>query len=391
VKFFPFVWRNLLRNKLRSALTGGAIALAIALVCILRTMPVGFDNFLNELATNTRISIHNTAGIVYSMPYAYLSRVKSVPGVVNAVSWTWFGGAVDKDKGVTFPNFAVDGDAIGEVFADLDIAPEALEHFRTHRDGLLVGRMTMKKYGWKPGDQVTLASNVWPLELSFTVSGEIPSDQDPRAWMQREYFVEALRGVWGTQCSSCDQVGMIWARVDDPDRVPGVMSEIDTMFRNSEAETASETEKSFFQNFFGSLQGFVTVILIVTGLVTLCIVFIAANTASMAVRERLRELAVLKAIGFRWQLLFGTLVGEAALLSTAAGAVGALASLGLTELLGAAAGWNPQLGPLSGFIVTNAILVQALFLAFFVGILSGVVPSFGAARRSVASTLRDVF
>jgi ABC-type antimicrobial peptide transport system permease subunit len=74
-----------------------------------------------------------------------------------------------------------------------------------------------------------------------------------------------------------------------------------------------------------------------------------------------------------------------------AGLAGALVSLGLTGMLGAAAGWNPQLGPLSSFVMTNAILVQALFLAFFIGILSGVVPSFGAARRSVASTLRDVF
>jgi len=387
MKFFPFVWRNLLRNKLRSLLTGGAIMLAIALVCILRTMPAGFDNFLNDLAANTRISIHNTAGIVYSMPYAYLGRVRGVPGVDAAVSWTWFGGAVDKDKGVTFPNFAVDADAIGVVFADLGFEPETLEHFRTHRDGALVGRMTMKKYGWKRGDLVTLSSNVWPLVLTFRISGEIPSDQDPRFWLRREYFEESLREAGVT----FDQVGMIWARVDDPNRVPGVMSEIDAMFRNSEAETASETEKSFFQNFFGSLQGLVTVILIVTALVTLCIVFIAANTASMAVRERLRELAVLKAIGFRWQLLFATLVAEAALLSSVAGGAGALASLGLTRGLGAAAGWNPQLGPLSGFVMTNVLLVQGLFLAFFIGILSGVVPAFGAARRSVASTLRDVF
>jgi putative ABC transport system permease protein len=387
MKYFPLVWRNLLRNKLRSGLTAAAIALAIALVCILRTMPSGFDTFLDRLATNTRISVHNTAGIVYSMPYAYLARVRAVPGVVSAVSWTWFGGTVDKDDGVAFPNFAVDADQVGVVFADLGIAPEALEHFRTHRDGALVGRMTMKQFGWKPGDLVTLASNVWPLELTFRISGEIPADQDPRFWLQREYFVEALREA-GIQL---DQAGMIWARVDEAERVPQVMSQIDAMFRNSEAETATETEKSFFSNFFGSLQGLVTVILIVTGLVTLCIVFIAANTASMAVRERLRELAVLKAIGFRWQLLFGTLIGEAALLSTAAGVVGALVSLGLTGMLAAAAGWNPQLGPLSSFVMTNAILVQALFLAFFIGILSGVVPSFGAARRSVASTLRDVF
>jgi putative ABC transport system permease protein len=387
IKFIPLVWRNLLRNKLRTALTGGAIALAIALVCILRTMPVGFDYFLESLATNTRISIHNTAGIVYGMPYAYLARIRSVPGVVDAVSWTWFGGAVDKDKGVTFPNFSVDADAIAVVFEDMDLAPETLEHFRTHRDGAMVGRMTMKKYDWKRGDLVTLSSLVWPLELSFRISGEIPADQDPRFWFHREYFEEALRekGV------SFDQAGMIWARVDDAEKVPAVMRQIDEMFRNSEAETSSETEKSFFQNFFGNLQGFVTVILIVTALVTLCIVFIAANTASMAVRERLRELAVLKAIGFHWRLLFGTLLAEAALLSTVAGACGALLSLGLTHVLAMRAAVNPTMGPLAGFVVTNWLLVQALFVAFFIGIVSGVVPSFGAARRSVAATLREVF
>jgi putative ABC transport system permease protein len=387
VKFLPFVWRNLLRNKLRSLLTGGAIALAIALVCILRTMPAGFDYFLESLATNTRISVHNTAGIVYSMPYAYRARVKAVPGVVDAVSWTWFGGAVDKDDGVTFPSFSVDADSIGVVFADMNLSAEAIQDFRTHRNGALVGRQTLKKYGWKPGDEVTLSSLVWPLELTFRISGEIPADVDPRFWFQREYFIEALRekGV------SFDQAGMIWARVDDAQQVPAVMRQIDEMFRNSEAETTSETEKSFFQNFFGNLEGFVTVILIVTALVTLCIVFIAANTASMAVRERLRELAVLKAIGFHWRLLFVTLVAEAALLATVAGAFGASLSLGLTGMLRAAAGWNQQLGPLSGFVVTNALLVQALFLAFFIGILSGVVPSFGAARRSVAATLREVF
>jgi putative ABC transport system permease protein len=387
VKFFPFIWRNLMRNKLRSLLTGGAIALAIALVCILRTMPAGFDYFLEQLATNTRISVHNTAGIVYSMPYAYRARVKAVPGVVDAVSWTWFGGAVDKDDGVTFPSFSVDADSIGVVFADMDLSAEALEDFRTHRNGALVGRQTLKKYGWKPGDEVTLSSLVWPLELTFRISGEIPADVDPRFWFQREYFIEALRekGV------SFDQAGMIWARVDDAEQVPAVMRQIDEMFRNSEAETTTETEKSFFQNFFGNLEGFVTVILIVTALVTLCIVFIAANTASMAVRERLRELAVLKAIGFHWRLLFVTLVAEAALLATVAGSVGAGLSVGLTSMLRTAAGWNQQLGPLSGFVMTNVLIVQALFLAFFIGILSGVVPSLGAARRSVAATLREVF
>ena len=190
---------------------------------------------------------------------------------------------------------------------------------------------------------------------------------------------------------SFDQLGTIWARVDDPARVNEVMATVDALFRNSEAETASETEKSFFGNFFGSLQGFVTIILIVTGLVALCIVFIAANTASMSVRERVGEIAVMKALGFPWRVLFGTLVAEAALLSTLAGVAGVLLTAAFTRSLSGIAGWSPQLGPLSAFIVTNAILVQGLFLALFIGIVSGVVPSWGAARRSVAATLREVF
>jgi putative ABC transport system permease protein len=386
-KYLPFVWKNLGRNKLRTALTAGAIALAIALVCILRTMPAGLDSFLNSLAANTRISIHNEGGLTYPLPYSYLAKVRAVPGVVGAVSWMWFGGTVDLDRGVEFPNFAVDPEQLGVVYQDLGIAPQALADFERYRDAALVGRSTMLRQGWKVGDRITLRSTVFPVDLDFRIVGEIPMERDPRVWFQREYLEQALlaRGV------NFDVTGMIWARVDDADRVEPVMAQIDELFRNSEAETASETEKSFFGNMFGMLRGFVTLILLVTALVALCIVFIAANTASMAVRERVGEIAVLKAIGFRRNVIFGTLLAEAVILSTAAGVVGVAASLGLTGLLKRGSGWSPQLGPLSSFIVTNAILVQGLFLAFFIGIVSGWLPSYGAARRSVVSALREVF
>jgi putative ABC transport system permease protein len=228
---------------------------------------------------------------------------------------------------------------------------------------------------------------VFPVSLSLRIVGEIPNDRDPRLWFQREYLEQALE----EQGVQFDQVGIVWARIDDPERVNQVMSQIDELFRNSEAETASETEKSFFGNLFGSLKGFVTIILIVTALVTLCIVFIAANTASMSVRERVGEIAVMKALGFRWRLLFGILVLEAALLSTLAGVGGVLLSTGLSQILKNVAGWSPQLGPLASFRISAAMLVQGLFLALFIGMLAGVVPSWGAARKSVAATLREVF
>jgi putative ABC transport system permease protein len=184
---------------------------------------------------------------------------------------------------------------------------------------------------------------------------------------------------------------MIWTRVDDPEKLNPVMRQIDEMFKNSDAETASETEKSFISSFFGSLKGLVTVIEIVTAVVTLCIVFVAANTASMSVRERVGEIAVLKAIGFRKRTVFSTLLAEAVLLSTAAGVIGAGASLGLTLLLRRFTATGPQLGPLTGFVVTDAILIESLFVAFFIGIISGWLPALGASRKSVAQALREVF
>lgn len=387
IRYLPLVWRNLGRSPTRSALTGSAIAMAIALVCVLRTMPAGLDDFLSSLARNTRISVHNEAGIVYPLPASYLQKVRSVPGVVQATSWTWFGGAIDPDEGVTFPNFAVDAESIAEVYDDLGIEAQALEAFRRQRDALIVGRQTMTRYRWKVGDRVTLKSTVFPVDLDMRIVGEIPEQRDPRGWFQREYLDQALEA----QGYDFDLIGVVWARVDDPARVNDVMRTIDEMFRNSEAETASETEKSFFGNLFGNLQGFVTVILIVTGMVTLCIVFIAANTASMSVRERVGELAVMKALGFRWRTLFGMLVVEAALLSALAGAAGTGLTLGLAQALKSIAGWNPALGPLASFVVTSAILVEGLFLALLIGIVSGVVPAWGASRRSVAATLREVF
>jgi len=282
----------------------------------------------------------------------------------------------------------VEADAIGKVWEDWKISPEALAAFRRYRDGALVGRQTLQKYGWKVGDLVTLKSTLFPGELRFRIVGEIPVDRLPTFFFQREYLDQSLQALG----ASLDWMGMVWVRVDDPRQVAGVMTQIDRMFRNSPAETASETEKSYFRNFFGMLQGFVAVILIVTALVALTIVFIAANTASMSVRERFREIAILKAIGFRRRTLFGMLLVESTLLATLGGLLGALASLALTQLLRRATEQaDSALGPLAGFVVTNAILVEGIFLALAIGMLAGVVPSYGAARRGVAATMREIF
>jgi len=388
MKYFGLIRANLGRNKLRTALTGGAIMLAVALVCMLLTMPAGLDALLENISSNTRLSVHNKAGIVYSMPYAFTRKVRAIDGVAAAMSQTWFGGAFEEAGRVTFPNFAVEADQVGAVYPDYKIDAQQLADFQRYRDGAIVGRLTMKKYNWKVGDRITLKSTVWPVDLDLRIVGEIANERAPMLWLNREYLDQALKAVGRPGLGIA---GMIWVRATGPERVNAIMRSVDELSRNSDAETASETEKSFFSNFFGSLQGFVTIVLVVTGLVALCIVFIAANTASMAVRERSGELAVLKAIGFTRGIIFGTLFAEAVVLSTLAGLLGVGLTIGLTSLMRTAAGWNETLGPLGSFIVTAPVIVQGVFLSLFVGMLAGVVPSWGAARKSVVQTLHEVF
>src|SRR5262245_8649217 len=148
-----FLWRNLRRNKPRSLLTGAAIALAIALVCFLATMPDGLDRMLDALAANTRIVVHDEAGLVYPLPYAYVQKMRAMSGVAGVASWSWFGGMVREGEGISFPNFAIEPDAVGTVWPDWDIDPAVLAEFARRRDGAIVGRLTMRRYGWEPGER----------------------------------------------------------------------------------------------------------------------------------------------------------------------------------------------------------------------------------------------
>jgi putative ABC transport system permease protein len=388
VKFLPLVLANLRRSPLRSVLTAAAIAFAVALVCLLRTMPEGLETILDYASSGSRVVVVNKAGFDYPLPYAHLHKVRAISGVHSALSWTWYGGVFEVEKGVTFPSFATEPELTAEMFPEWEIPADVQAAFAGRRDAAIIGRATAKSYGWKVGDRIALRGTAYPVDLDFRVVGELPHDLSPVMLFHREYLAQALQAVGG----SLDTATMLYVRVDDRERLAGVGTEIDALFRNSPAQTLAEPEKEYFRNMFSTLEAFVAVTVAVSVLVALCIVFIAANTASLSVRERAAEIAVLKAHGVGRRLVFSLLVVEAAALALVGGLAGALGAMLLTlALKTASTSLMSQLGPLGSFVVTYSIMVQGLFLSLFVGMLSGVVPSFGAARRSVTETMRDIF
>lgn len=378
---------NLGRNRLRSALTAAAIAVATVLVCLLLTMPEGLDALLERAASNTRISVVNRAGLVYPLPVSLVRRIRALPGVADANAMVWFGGTYEEEGQITFPSFAVEAEHVAGTFPDYGIDPQALADFERYRDAALVGPTTLERYGWKAGDRITLRSDVWDVSLDLRVVGEIPREGSPAIWVQREYLARALEA----KNRALGITGMIWVRAATAPDVAPVMEAIDALTRTSDHPTSTQTEKSFFASFLASLESFLSILMAVTALVALCIVFIAANTASLTIRERAGEIAMLKALGFGRLRIFLLLLSETLLLAGLSGAAGVGLAVALTRILRATAGRVPEFGVLGGFVVSGPVVAQGLALALAVGLLAGLVPAWGAARRPVAETLREAF
>ncbi len=388
MSYFGLVLRNLLRNRLRAVFTVGSVAMATALTCLMLTMPAGFDRLISALSSESRVAVHAKAGFVFTLPPAYLEKVRTLEGVEAASSSTWFGGIHDEKAGVEFASFAVDPQAAKDVFADYPIDEQAFASFVHERQGALVGRATMKSKGWHLGDRVSLTSPGYGVTLDLRIVGVIDSPQMGEVWFQRAYLEESLRA----EGRSFPGIGTLWVRVANQAKVPSVIQTIDAKFAAGEVHTATETERDFNADLYGGMEGILGIIALVTTIVSLSIVFIGASTASVTVRERAGEIAVLRALGFSRRTLFGLLIAETTVLASFAGALGVLLAILLTALMrGAAERAGGMLSMLQAFVVGPGVVAQGFAIAVLIGVLAGLVPAASAVRRGITVTLKEVF
>jgi len=384
------VVRNLVRHPLRTVLTTLSIALSIFLVCAVLTLPGALDAILARASSNVRIAVHHEAGMTYWLPFAFVQKVRGIPGVAAVNHYSWFGGIYDEPKNL-FPNFAVDPDTVADVWPDYHIDPVALERFRRTRNGALVGEQTFRKFGWRIDQEITLRGTVFPVNLTFKIVGIIPSTVGNAFvfWFNRKYLEESMEAF-----ERFGSVGLIWVRAASPEQVDGVLAAIDDLFRNSEAHVAAETEKTFITSFFGSMRAFMRVVLVVGFCVVGAVVLIAANTSAMSVRERVPEIAILKSLGFPRRPILALLIAESALQAAVGGVLGsggAWLILGWLRSSGRTGGSMPFLGPLASFQMSPVVAAEGLATALLVGVVAGVAPAWNASRLNVVEALRRLF
>jgi putative ABC transport system permease protein len=319
MNFLRLILKNALRNPRRSVLTILSITVSIFLVSTLQGILRQLDSLgEGSDSAHLRLVTRHAVSLGQDLPVSYKARIASLPGVKHVASFTWFGG-IYKEPANFIANFAVDVEDFEKIVDEFMIPPNQLEAWKKERTAALVGRRLMEKYNWKIGDRVTLKGTIYPADLEFVIRAVYTASREADEtvfYFHWDYFDEAL-GQRG-------RAGTFSVKVASAEDVPRVMDAIDSMFRNTDAETKTETEQAFNLSFVSMLGNVKLLLNAISAAVVFTILLVAGNTMAMSIRERTAEVAVLKTLGFRRNTILMILVGEAVAIALLGGLIGAL-------------------------------------------------------------------
>jgi putative ABC transport system permease protein len=376
-----FVTKNALRNKRRSILTVVSIGVSLLLLTFMMTLWRGFYIDKGSAETTRRLVTRHRVSLTNPLPGFYREKIRAIPGVVAVVPNSWFGGLYKDDKPENFfAQFATDPDEFPKVYPEMQIPPDQLAAWQRDRAGAIVNDELAQKFGWKLGDRIVLLGTIYGVNMELTIRGihHWPTP-NKTVYFNAKYLEEAVPSFKGL-------AGTFSIMSESPDDVAKVAGAVDDMFRNSPQPTKTESEKAFglsFVNMLGNVKAFILSICLAVVFTTL---LVSANTMAMSIRERTREVAVLKTLGFERQTILGLFVGEAMSLSIAGGLFGC----GFAWLLLTFMKQSPMGFFLAQMEVTPGTLGVALVAAALVGFFSSLVPSYNASRVEIVEGLRHI-
>jgi putative ABC transport system permease protein len=383
VKYRRLILANLFRKKIRLILTVGSFAVALFLFAFLAVVKGAFGRGA-DIAGADRLVIINRISIIQPLPLSYRDKILRIPGVKAITHNNWFGGVYQDEKNF-FPQFAIDIENQRKVLPELKVPDDQWANFVKDRQGAIAGAKTAARFHWKIGDRIPIkttlfgGANTWEFNLDGIYHSETVGGDESQFWFQWDAFEE------GVPKSFKDHVGWYVLKIDNPDDAPRIAKAIDTMFSNSDFETKTETESAFAAGWVKQFGNIEFLILTIGAVVFFTLLLVTGNTMAISVRERIGELATLKAIGYSDRTILFFVLAESLTISLVGGLLGlGLAALAIPVLGAALNGLLPTL------ILSPAILSIGLGTALLVGIVSGLLPGIGAMRMRVVNALRRV-
>ncbi len=387
MKIFKLIYKNTLRHPLRTILTILGIAVAVFAFGIIRTIIDAWYAGVEASAQN-RLVTRSAVSLVMPLPLSYREQISKLPGVLKVGNANWFGG-IYKDPKNFFANFAVDENYL-DMYPEFIVPADQREQYLKERNACVVGRKLAEKYGWKVGDRVQLIGTIFPGDWDFIIRGIYRGAEkgtDETAFLFRwDYLNERVREM---SPDDADNVGWYMVQIAGNADAAAMSQQIDTLFKNSFAETLTETERAFQQSFVAMSGTIILAMRVISIVVIFIILLVLANTIAMSARERLSEYAVLKTLGFRPFHLIGLISGESMLIALLGFVVGMILMIFAVQGLGVFI--NENLGSFFPvFELKDQTIVMAFGAAILVAVVAALFPVWRAVKMKIADGLRQI-
>ena len=381
MKFFHLIWGNLTRKKLRTSLTLLSVLVAFVLfgfLCAIKQALVGGV----ELAGADRLIVRHKVSLIQLLPESYKGRMERIAGVAAVTHQTWFGGIYQDPKNFFMQN-PVEPEPFMKMFPEFILPPDQMQAWLATRTGAIVGRKTAERFHWKVGDKVPIMSPIWmrktwEFDIVGIFDGAKKGTDTTSLFFRYDYFDEARKA----QNFGTGQVGWYTIRAKDPAQAAVVAKLVDQEFENSPAETKTEPEGAFAQGFANQIGNIALIVAGILGAVFFTILLVTGSTMSQAVRERIGELGVLKAIGFTNGQMLALVLAESCLLTVLGGVLGLGLALAMTSR------GDPTGGMLPMFYLPARDVLLGLGISVVLGLITGIFPAQQAMRLRVAEALR---
>ena len=386
MKYFPIVWRNLLRRKFRTFFTIGAIFFAFLLFGVLMAIKSAFAMGV-DMAGQGRLMVIDKVSIINPLPASYEQQIRQIEGVTDITHANWFGGYY-QDVRNQFATFATDPESWLRVYPkEFEVPEDQKKAWIADRTGAIVGADTAKKYGWKVGQRVPIQGTIYqrpdrgPWE--FTIDGIYDSKIKGADKTNLLFNYQFLRETIPAQSGFRDRYNWYVFTVGDPDRAPEIAAKIDAMFANSPSETKTNTEKAFVSEWSKQVGDIGKIMMWIVAMAMFTILLVAGNTMAQAIRERTNELAVLKTLGFTEGRILSLVLLESIAIAIVGGGLGLALSYAFITI-----GGDPTHGLLPAFFFPTPQIIVGVLLVLGLGIASGFFPAWQASRLRIVDALR---
>lgn len=379
------VAKNLLAHPIRTLFTILSLAIAVFLVCTLRSLIVGMNAGVAASSSN-RLIVQSAVSLFVDLPLSYQGKIEAIPGVETSTRFQWFGGYYQEPSNF-FAQFGVDPDKFFDMYPEVKLVAGTKEDFQRGKTTCVIGDELHKKYGFKVGDRIPIVGTIfnknggaWEFDVAAIYHSDVAIVDNSTMYFQFEYLRETLEQGGAT---GPEGVGVFVLRTKPGTDPINVMAAVDREFERGPQVVQCTTEAEFNRQFV-SMMGSIPFFLGSIGGAVLFAIFLAVlNTMLMAGRERTRDIGIIKAMGWSDRAAFALLLAESMLLCALGGGLGIALAVGTAE--GLASGFR-MIVPF--YEVTHETVGLAALITLGLGLGAGIAPAVRASRLRVVQALR---